>query len=197
MVFIDYLSLLLINVTVGYVLLSWYAYAGFPAQERGRWVIGFTLTGGVAFVGGLYMAFTWPLPGAFNSAFGEMSVLFGATLLGAAWALAKDWDLLGVAAYAFFAGWASVLVGARIVDLHLTKNPLLSGLGFLLSGLSGIAAAPTLMWFRQNRPFRLFATAVLLATAGIWAANAYGAYWSHLQGFAHWVPRTVEAAVRR
>ncbi len=192
--FIDYITLLLINMTAGYCLLSGYVYRGLDDPLDKRWLPGFIIVGFIALVFGAHMTATWPIVGAFNSAYGEMSVLFGVIFLGAALAIAKGWSLLTVTIYAFYAGLAAVLLGIRIIDMGMTKVPLLSGIGFILSGLGGVLAAPTLTWLRQSRPFRTLAAIVLGAAALIWAFTGYMAYWAHMEGFAGWVPLAARAA---
>ena len=101
--------------------------------------------GGVALATGLHMIWTWPVPGSFNISFGETSVLFGGLYLAASVALAMSWDLLTITVYAFFAGLTSIVVGVRIINLGQTRQPLVAGLGFILTGLGGVLAAPTLV----------------------------------------------------
>ena len=84
-----------------------------------------------------------------------------------------------------------MIVGLRIFSLQLTKEPLISAVGFVLAGLGGIGAAPFFMWFRNNRTARLLGVALLVATAAIWAVTFYGALWGHLASFSKWVPATM------
>lgn len=133
------------------------------------------------------MTLTWPVPGSFNIAFGEMSVLFGTVFIGASVAIAQNWDLMTVTIYAFFAGAAAILVGVRIMTLGLTTQPILSGIGFILSGLGGVCATPALL-LRTNRTLRLIGAIVLVAAALIWALTAGVAYWGHIAKFSNWVP---------
>ena len=193
MAFVDYVTLLLVNMTAGYCLLSSYVYWGLDEPLDKKWVPGFAIVGLVAIIFGAHMTATWPLPGPFNSAFGEMSVLLGFIFAAAALAIANGWSLVIVTVYAFYAGAAAVLLGVRIVNLGLTQMPALSGLGFILSGLGGVFAAPTLVWLRRNRPFRTLAAIVLGAAAVIWAIIGYLAYWGHMEGFAGWVPLAARA----
>jgi putative membrane protein len=79
-------------------------------------------------------------------------------------------------------------LGACIISMKMTLVPNLSGAGFILSGLGGVMAAPTLLWFRNNRPFRTVAAMILLAAALIWAVTVYPEYWMHMKAFAKWVP---------
>jgi putative membrane protein len=181
-------------MVAGYFLLSYYVYAGLDRAEQTQWAPGFLMVGAVAVVFGGLMTLTWPLSGAYNSAYGEMSVLLGIVFLGAGLAIARGWSLVTVACYAFFAGWAAVLIGVRIINLGLSRTPALSGVGFILSGLAGVLAAPTLAYLKGNRPFRTLAAIVLAAAGCIWALTAYGAYWEHMHAFAGWQPLVMRAA---
>jgi len=191
--FIDYVTLLLINMTAGYLLLAYFVFAGLDDPDQSKWAPGFLMIGAVAVVFGGLMTVTWPLPGAYGAAYGEMSILLGIIFLGAGLAMAKGWQLFTVACYAFFAGLAAVLIGVRVIQLRLTLMPLVSGIGFILSGLGGVLAAPTLAYLRSNRPFRALASLVLAVAGLIWAFTAYGAYWQHMDSFAEWVPPIARA----
>ncbi len=92
-----------------------------------------------------------------------------------------------MAIYGFFAGIAAIVVGLSIMNLGLTKQPLLAGIGFILTGLGGVFAAPTL-YLKNNRTWRLIGAAVLIVAALLWAITGYLAYWSHLDTFQKWVP---------
>ena len=191
--FIDYVGLLLINMMIGYVLLAAYVYRGLDDPLNKRWVPGFAMVGAIAFVFGSHMVMTWPIIGQYNDAFGQMSVLLGIIFLGAALAIGKGWSLTMVAVYAFFAGLAAIDLGACIISMKMTLVPNLSGAGFILSGLGGVMAAPTLLWFRNNRPFRTVAAMILLAAALIWAVTVYPEYWMHMKAFAKWVPMAMRS----
>lgn len=186
--FVDYVALLLINMVAGFFLLSAYVAMGLDDPLDKRWAPGFAIVGFIAFVFGLHMALTWPLPGPYSFAYGDMSVLFGAVFLGAAIAIAKGWSLASVTVFAFFAGVAAVVLGFRIMDLGLTQTPRLTGIGFILSGAAGVFAAPTLLYLRENRLFRAVAALVVLAPAAIWASIGYHAYWTHMESMAEWTP---------
>lgn len=190
--FIDYVPLMLVNMTAGLVLVAWYVYSGLEDSAGGAkgWSAGFGAVGLVAMVTGLHMIFTWPLQSVYNVTHGELSVLFGAVYLGAALSAGKGWNLLPVTVYAFFAGLAAVVVGIRVIDLGLTLTPKLSGAGFILTGLAGIFSTPILI-FRRNWSLRVAAIVVLLATAGLWGLVGYGAYWDHLKNFSKWTPATM------
>lgn len=185
---IDYLTLMLINMTAGLVVLAWYVAKGLDDPDQPRWAPAFAIPGLIAFLCGLRMSWTWPLIGSYNVAFGDTSVMFGVLLLGAAWSLATKRDLMPLAVYAFFAGLAGMLVGVATIVMRLTEFPVISGIGFILTGGAGVLAGVTL-YLRKNMAVRAIGTLVLLAAAAIWAFNGYGGYWMHLSGFAKWMPK--------
>jgi len=189
-VFIDYVGLLLINMSAGLFLLAGYLYKGIESKQQKKWSPALAISGFIATSYGCHMTWHWPLPGSYNVAFGEMSVLLGALFLGAAFCLAMDWDMLIVAAYGFFSGLAATIVGCRIINLGMTKEPLIAGIGFILTGLCGIFSAPAL-YFRANRFFRLLGSITLIIAALIWARTGYMACWSHLADLAKWMPATM------
>lgn len=189
--FIDYVALLLVNMVAAYLILAGYVYKGIDDPDQKKWAVGFGMTGVIALVFGAVMCFTWPLPGPYNSAYGEMSVLLGTILLATAFALANGWNLMIIAVYAFFAGAAAIVIGVSIIVLKLTLEPLIAGIGFIVSGAAGVLAAPTLMYFRGNKAFRLAAAVVLVVAGLIWAATAYPAYFMHMSAFAKWLPVTM------
>lgn len=179
MPFIDYVTLMLINMVGAYAVIGTFVGWGIVREEKKHWAPAFAVPGLVALVTGLVMTFTWPLPQPYNVAFGEMTVMLGVLMLGAAWAIASGWRLMPLAIYAFFAGAAAVLSGVRIIDLGLTSKPVLSGVGFILSGLAGVSS-PLFLRMTASKAARLLATIVCYAAAAIWAFTGYMAYWSHL-----------------
>lgn len=185
--FIDYLTLMLINLAAGLALLAAYIYFGLGEPNQKRWIPGFGVVGGIALATGLHMTFTWPIIGSFNIAFGETTVLFGILFVGTSLALAMGWDLLTLGAYGFFAGLVSLLIGFRIINLGITQIPLLTGTGFILVGLGGIFSAPTL-YLKDNRFLRKIGGIVLLVAALIFAYIGLTAYWVHLANFSTWQP---------
>ncbi|MEP0873484.1 DUF981 domain-containing protein [Trichocoleus desertorum AS-A10] len=188
--FIDYLTLMLINLAAGLALLAAYVYFGLGEPNQRRWIPGFGIVGGIALATGLHMTFTWPIIGSFNIAFGETTVLFGILFVGTSLALAMGWDLLTLAAYGFFAGLVSLLIGLRVINLGITQLPLVTGIGFILVGLGGIFSAPTL-YFKENRFLRTIGAIVLIVAALIFAFIGLSAYWGHLADFSTWQPRTL------
>jgi putative membrane protein len=192
--FIDYVSLLLINTMIGYFLLAYYVFSGLDDADQTHWAPGFLMVGIISLVFGGIMSATWPIPGAYANAYGEMSVLFGIVFLGAGVAMARGWRLTTVACYGFFAGIAAVVIGVRILQLEMTNDPRLAAAGFILSGVVGILAAPTLRYFKSNRPVRVIASLVVVAAAILWAVIVYPEYWLHIKMFAKWVPPLMRGA---
>jgi putative membrane protein len=191
--FIDYLTLVMINMVAGSVLLAWYLWKGLDEADQRPYAAGFFGVGLVALVTGLHLSFTWPLPGSYNVGYGDATTLFGVVFLGTALALWQGWNLLPVAIYAFFAGVDAVIVGARLWSLQMTKEPLMSAIGFVLAGLGGIFSAPFFLWFKNSRTMRLLGIVLLLVTAALWAVTFYGSLWGHLESFSKWVPATMGA----
>jgi putative membrane protein len=189
--FIDYITLMLINMSAGYVLLFFFVIRDLNDGDRRRWVPGLMIAGLIAFLCGLRMTWSWPLPGSYNIAYGEMSVLLGALFLGAALCFAMRWDPISLAIYAFFPGIAAILIGVRIIGLGLTNAPLLSGLGFICSGIPGVLIGVAI-YYRNRLAPRLIVAVLLLAAALIWACIGYRAYWGHLAGFKDYTPPVVQ-----
>jgi putative membrane protein len=189
--FIDYLTLIMINLVAGTALLAYYIYAGMDAKDQRPYAAAFGIVGLLAVILGLTLSFTWPLPGSYNIGYGEATTLFGAVFLATAVALSQGWDLLPVAIYGFFAGVDAIIVGIRIISLGLTKEPIVSGIGFIMAGLGGLLSAPGLKMLKTNKTFRVIAAIVVLVTAGIWAVTFYTSLWAHLASFSSWVPATM------
>lgn len=183
--FVDYLTLIMVNLIAGTALLAYFVFTGLKPNKG--LVAGFGIVGLIALVVGLHLTFTWPLPGSYNIIYGEATTLFGAVFLGAALALAKEWDLYPVTLYAFFAGIYAVIAGWQIIAQGLTKAPIPSGLGFILAGLGGVFS-PIALKFKENKLLRWIAIAVLLATIVLWGVTWYVSLSSHIQSFSKWVP---------
>lgn len=177
---IDYVALLLVNMVCALMVLAFFLWWGLGRENVGHWAPAFAICGLVATVAGFALSFTWPIPRPFGEIYGQMSVLLGVLLLGAAWALLRGWSLLPLGIYAFFAGWAAIVIGIRIIDLGLTPVPLVPGAGFILTGLGGVGAG-VVLWKHDAKALRLVGALVLLAAAAIWAFTAVMAYWAHMK----------------
>lgn len=189
--FIDYLTLMLINLVAGLAVLAGWIYFDPEGKDTRRWVPGLLMSGGIGLVTGLHMILTWPLPGAFNILFGEMSVFFAVLLLGVAFCIWFALDLVAVAVYATFVGIASLIIGAQVILLGLTKSPALSGVGFIWMGIVGICAIPMLS-VRRSPAFRVFGAVGLIIAAFLWAITGYSSYWGHVKPFSKWKPMEMQ-----
>ena len=180
--FIDYVTLMLVNMAAGLLILAFFLWRdlALTAENNRRWTPSFAISGTVAVICGFAMTFTWPLPSPYNIAFGETSVMLGFLFLAAAWALAKGWDLLPLAIYAFVAGLTGILVGVRIWHLGLTANPPLSAIGFILTACGGVFAG-LVLWLRQSTLLRRTGSVILSIAALLWLYTAFLGYWEHLQ----------------
>ena len=187
--FIDYIALLLINMTAGLIILAAFLWRGFGSPGEQGWAPGLAAVGLVATAAGLHMTLTWPIPRldqvnlAFaNVAYGELSVMLGALFLGGALAVAMRWSLVPLGIYAVVAGAAAVVVGMRIIHLGLTQSPWMSGIGFILTGIGGMMTLAIALTPR-SQPLRVAGAALLVLAAAIWALTGYAAYWGHLAKF--------------
>ena len=178
--FIDYVTLMLINMVGGLVVLALFVWRDIDKENNQFWAPAFAVPGMIASVCGFAMTFSWPLPKPYNTTYGETSILLGFLFLAAAWSLAKRWQLWPLGIYAFFAGLTGVLIGIRIIHLGLTNSPFIAGLGFILTGSGGLFAGIVLS-HRHRKWLRIISAAVLIAAAIIWALTGYLAYWMHLQ----------------
>jgi putative membrane protein len=177
---IDYVTLLLINMVSALVVLAAFLWWGLGREDTRYWAPVFGICGLVAAVGGFAMTFTSPIPKPYSMAYGEMSVLLGVLFLGTAWSLARGWSLLPLGVYAFFSGLAAGVIGIRIIHLSLTLAPLMSGGGFILTGLGGVCAG-VVLWRRDVNALRLLGGLVMLAAASLWAYTGCMAYWAHMK----------------
>ena len=192
--FIDFLTLVMINLVAGTVLLAYYLWKGIDEKDQRAYAPAFLLVGLVSFIAGLQISFTWPLPGSYNVGFGDTTTLFGVVFLATGLALWNGWNLIPVSIYSIFAAIDAIIVGLRLLSLGMTKEPLISAAGFVLAGLSGLGVFPFLMWFRKNQMVRWIGIVLLLATAAIWGVTFYGGLWGHLASFAKYVPSTMAPA---
>jgi putative membrane protein len=172
--FIDYLTLMLVNMAAGLLILAFFLWRGLGSPGEKSWAAGFAVAGLVALLTGLHMTFAWPITRAgdhnltwTNPTYGEPSVLLGAAFLGAALVVARGWSLVPVAIYGLVAG------------LGLSAAPLLTGIGFIATGLGGPLVLAVVLATGQ-RWTRALAAVVLVAVAGLWLFTAAMGYWGHL-----------------
>ncbi len=184
--FVDWLTLLLVNMQVALILHALFM-GWFIEKDAKKMIPGFLLVGAIALIAGFRMVFNWPLPGPYNIIYGELSVLLGGFFFMAGLAIAFGWDLLTVGIYSLFGGAVAVLMGVRIWVSGMTSEPLVAGLGFVLTGATAAATLPALVL-----PWRWLRWLVALAAAGsavIWILVGFPAYWAHIDAFSKWAPR--------
>ena len=185
--FIDFLTLMLTNMAVALLLFALYM-AFFFEKDSKKMVPGFLLVGAIALITGFRMVFTWPLPGSFNIAYGEPTILLGAFFFMAGLAIAFGWDLLTIGIYSAVAGAAVILLGSRILDLKMGSNPPEAFLAFLGSGITAILALPSIALPKMKWIRWITALAAVVTFAG-WIYVGFSAYWGHLDAFSKWAPR--------
>jgi len=191
--FIDYITLLLVNAAAGLLLTAFYLVWGLDRPHQNHWAAGFAAVSVVALAAGLHMALTWPVPRLpeanlvwANVAFGELTVLAGALFLAMALATAKNWPLTGVAPLALVWGLTAMVIGAYMIRLNLSNAPLLTGSAIILAGAAAVGAAPL---FARVRPpgsvpmIRGLLAVMLAVAAGIFLFIAAGAYLVHLRTY--------------
>lgn len=186
----DYLTLLLVNMSTALFVAAGYFYWGLASDRPQRFAPAFALTGLVALAGGLHMVLTWPIrmttPAGINAfanvAFGEPTVLLGAILLAAALATGFRWPIHVVTAMGLIGGTVAIVIGARILDAHMTANPPVSAAGFILTGVVGVLAFP--ISFKPTPVLRLFLAILTLLASLLWGFTGAMAYWGHVQAAA-------------
>jgi len=189
--FIDYITLLLVNTIVGLLAGALFLWKGVDGPNHKPWSAIFAMPGMVLLVMGIHMAATWPVQDVHlpdkvvhlrfaNSAFGESSALFGALLLGIALSLAKGWDLRPVALYSFFAGVTAIVLGASMWYFWLTAVPLLTAAGYISAGAGAVLASAALLAPRL-KALRCASAALLALSALAWIATAFPGYWKHME----------------
>lgn len=188
--FIDFVSVMLINLAAGLALLAHYLYVNPKPGERRSWAAGFFAVGLLGILTSLPMIVGWPLPGSYNVAFGEPSLFISTAFLAAAVTLTFEWEPLIPSMYGVFGGILAVVVGLRLMDLHLTQSPLVAGIGYLTAGIGGILTLPAINW-RSARWIAVLAAVILGISAIVWAITGYEAMWGHIADFAKWVPATL------
>jgi putative membrane protein len=195
--FVNYITLMLVNLAIGMFLVARFLLRGLDTDEGRGWIPAFLAVGLVLTVTGLHMALTWPVPGSYNIAFGEMAVLYGVLMLALAAALTWGWSLIPLGIYGVLAGLAAVVVGARIISLGMTLQPVVAGLGFIVTGAVGVLSAP--LYLLKGMPqLRMLALILAILAGLLWAVLGYMAYWSHLDEFSKWkVPGAEQQAESR
>lgn len=186
--FIDNVTLMLICASASFMTIAGYLVFGLDNDEcQGGWVAAFGIIGVVLLATGFQVTWIWPLPGQYNVAYGEPCILLGALMLGASVSLAKGWNLLPLAIPAFLFGGVALVIAWGFYKLGLSKEPLVTAIGFALSGIGGILTFIPLAFPRQKF-IRVMGSLIMAVAGGLWAFTAYMGYYAHLVGFAKYIP---------
>ncbi len=186
--FTDYLAVMLVGLSSGFVILAHYLYRNPEPGDRQAWAAGFFAAGLLGLVTSVPMIVNWPLPGSYNIAFGEPALYLSVAFVGAGITLALRWDPLIPALYGFFGGLLAVVVGIRIGDLGMTSQPALTSIGYIAAGIGGMLTLPAINW-RKQRGIAIVAAIFLGIAAVVFLFTGYAGYWGHLAQFAKWVPK--------
>ena len=188
--FIDYLTLIMINTITGIALLGQFLWKGLDDEAEHRsYAPAFGGVGFLALFLGLAMSITWPLPGSHNIYFGGATTLFGVVFLVTAFSLNRQTNLVPTTTLAFFAGIYALLAGVNMLVVGSAQQPPAAAFALLLSGLIGVSAAPYLMFFKESKMLRRVALVALLLTASMWMILFVASFWVHLSEFAAWMPK--------
>ncbi len=186
--FIDNLTLMLICVSASFLTIAGYLLHGLHKDEgQGSWAAAFGVLGMVLLASGFHVTWAWPLPGAFNIAYGEPCVLLGALMIGASISIFKGWSLLPLTIPAFLFGGVSLVIAFSIIKLHMSSQPLITAIGFAISGVGGVFAFTPLV-FPKLKIFKIVGALDMIGAGLFWAFTAYMSYYAHLQGFGKWLP---------
>jgi putative membrane protein len=188
--FIDYITLMLVNVSAGLLLLAIYSVWGLDKPQHSQWSAGFAAVGLVALLAGLHMTLTWPMPKLesvnlswANVAFGELTVLLGALLLALALATGKNWPLVGIAPLSLVWGLVAAFIGICLIRLNLTATPVLAGTAFICTGIGGVVLTPAFAMTRRPGGalwLRVLAGVLLAVAAMIFLLLGTSGYHMHL-----------------
>ena len=72
---IVYLTLMNANIAAALFIPAIFIYCGMSSAENKYFIPAFVITGFMSLATRLHMTLTWPMPGAWNIAFGEPSVM--------------------------------------------------------------------------------------------------------------------------
>lgn len=190
MLYINYLTLSLAAVTAVLFVAAWYALAGetgATSAERREGCAFAAIAGGLVMAAtGLPIALTWPLPGAYNIAFGEPLAYFGTLLVVGGLALRRGADLRPISALGAFGGAALLLIAVAIARHGLTLIPAIASIAFGSVGLAALVFP-----FRGRSKLARSATGALLILGGcLFALITSTAILHHLApgSFDRWVP---------
>ncbi|MGC8516809.1 MAG: DUF981 family protein [Candidatus Acidifodinimicrobium sp.] len=179
MVFADYLTIMLIDLAAGLFILTLFLWKLSKPKEYSRYTVGFFITGFLGLITALPMVLTWPLPGSYNIAFGEPMLFFSIILLAIGFAIEKRWAFDSIVIFGVLGSIMSIVIGAQIYNLGMTDAPLFAMVGFVMTGLGGLFAAP-LLYYPKNKGLLILASVLFILAALLWLYIGYSAYIAHL-----------------
>jgi putative membrane protein len=190
MLYVNYLALPLVAVTAMLFVAARMVLADdtgpASADKREGYAFGAIAGGLVMAVTGLHLSLTWPLPGAYNIAFGEPLAYFGTLLVIGGLALRRGVDLAPIHALGAVGGVALLVIAVAIARYGLTLIPGMASIAFAAVGLAALAFP-----FRgRNKVVRAATFALLVLGACLFAIISTTAVLHHLApgSFDAWVP---------
>ncbi len=130
---------------------------------------------------GLAISFTWPYAfsgGVYNILFGGIAALSGVLLLSLSAALFLNGSLRAVSYFAVVIGLYAVVDAYAMVTYGLTKEPLLSALGYLSFAAVAFLSVP--MTHSDNKYMRWIFAIFAFLFAIAWLYQASNFTWEHL-----------------
>ena len=190
--YIVYVTLMNANIAVALFLLAVFIYKGIFSEGAKNFIPAFTLTGAVALATGLNQTFTAPMPGSWNIAMGEPSILIGVLLLGVAWSIARSYSFAPLAVYGAMAGIVAFTIGFRVITLELGRDSLETGLAIIAASIPGMLSLPAAFFAKSSpglsRIFQWLAIIFLVVAAAMLAYASINGYVEHLDSFKDFVP---------
>ncbi len=194
--FIDPLDLWLMILGSTLLLTSYWAYINFIASREGNELklINRTLgyyyiaVGIYALASGLWASAVWPLPGSYNIVLIDPWPIFGVALLIVGLANIFGFSLVGLT-YGIAALSIPVIVyGSAIWVNGLTRQPALSGLLYILIGLSGLLSPLVAYYSRRIRAVAAVVVVLLIAAGFIALWIGVLAAFDHIERWSRWTP---------
>lgn len=177
--FIDYLTIMLIDLAGGLINLTWFLWKLNKPKEYSKFVSGFLLVGILGLLTSLPMVLTWPLPGSYNIAFGEPMLLFSLIFLLLAISIIKQWPWDGIVVFAVLGSIMAIVIGIAIYSFNLTNTPFFAMMGYLMTAFGALISS-YLVYRPKNKPLLILATILFVLSTILWLYIGYYAYYMHL-----------------
>ena len=135
---------------------------------------------------GIWATITWPFPGPYNIVLMDPWAIFGLACLILGLSLLLKIDLAYTSLGFAFLGILPIVHGSGIIAYHLTKEPEVAGLMYILTGLS-VLLSP-LLFYKKNKLLAYLAL-IFLVLAGLIALYiGVSATFGHIPGWSQWAP---------